>query len=263
MQSGLIDAHLHLQDPRFSTARDEVINRAQNRGVTQLFCNAVNEADWLLIAELAKTYPQVIPFFGIHPWCADSVRSGWQQRLIETAETCTRFGGIGEAGLDKSCPIDFDVQKALFTDQLELAIARGWPLSVHCVKAWGPLLEILTEYDRNAQLPRLMIHAFSGSTEIMTRLTGLGCYISFAESLMHPLHEKIRSTFKETPTHLLLLETDAPYDKKPKKPSTLRAPHYNQPADVAELYLHAADLLSVPMQKLSSVIWKNAQVFKN
>ena len=263
MQTALVDAHLHLQDPRFNARRNELINNALVRGVKRVFCNAVNEADWPLIVDLAARYRSVIPFIGIHPWYADSVRDGWQERLIETSKACTRFGGIGETGLDKSCGVDFEVQKALFSGQLELAADRGWPLSVHCVRAWGVLLDILIEYDSNHQLPRLMIHAYNGSTEIMKRLADLGCYISYAESLMNPQQDKMRATFTQTPHHLLLLETDAPYDKNPKQLRNHRDKNFNQPADVADLYNYAADLLLVPVQKLSAMIWKNATVFTN
>ncbi len=261
MHTGLVDAHLHLQDQRFSAILDAVIGRAQNCGVTKVFCNAVNEADWVPITRLAERYPSVVPFLGIHPWCADSVGDGWRERLIEAATSSARFGGIGEAGLDKSCAVDFDLQKDLFTAQLELAAENGWPLSVHCVRAWGPLLDLLVKYRDNRPLPRIMIHAFNGSAEIMKRLTGLGCWISYAESLADPQQDKLRTTFRQTPHHLLLLETDAPYDKNPNRPENDRERTFNQPADVADLYLYAADLLSVSTENLSTTIWNNAALF--
>ncbi len=263
MRTELVDAHLHLQDPRFSARLDEVIAGAEKRGVTTMFCNAVSEADWPLIAELSAHYRSVIPFLGIHPWRADTVRQHWQQRLQASAAALPRFGGIGEAGLDKSCPVDFAVQKALFLAQLELAAENGWPLSVHCVRAWGPLVEILSALKKARGLPRIMIHAFNGSVEIMKRFTELGCYISYAESLAHPQQKKMQAAFRQTPRHLLLLETDAPYDKYPKKYQNGQERPFNQPADVADLYNFAADLLSLTPEDLSAAIHDNATLFTN
>jgi TatD DNase family protein len=263
MRTELVDAHLHLQDPRFSARLDEVIARAEKRGVTTLFCNSVNEADWPLIAELSVRYRSVIGFLGIHPWHADSVRDGWQERLTAAAAVLPRFGGIGEVGLDKSCPVDFTVQKALFTAQVELAAEHGWSLSVHCVRAWGPLVDLLSQWKKAQRLPRTMIHAFNGSLEMMKRLTELGCYISYAESLAHPDQKKMQAAFHQTPHHLLLLETDAPYDKMPNRFKNGRDGQFNQPADVADLYVFAADLLSVPLENLRATIHDNATLFTN
>ena len=38
-----LDAHLHLQDPRFKGKVNEVIGRAKNAGVGLFFCNAIKE----------------------------------------------------------------------------------------------------------------------------------------------------------------------------------------------------------------------------
>lgn len=263
MKSCFVDAHLHLQDPRFDGLTGELVSRAQERGVTRLFCNAVDEADWPLIGELAAEHHSVVPFLGIHPWRSDSVRTGWQDRLVRMAEGFARFGGIGEIGLDKSCPVDFSVQAALFSAQLQLAAEHGWPVAVHCVRAWGPLVETLTRFSQNQKLPRTMVHAYNGSTETMKQLTGLGCYISFSEALAIPQQTGLRQTFALTPPHLMLLETDAPYDKNPDAPGKTAGRTFNEPADVAGLYGCAADLLSLSSRQLGSMLWNNATVFTN
>ncbi len=263
MKSCLVDAHLHLQDPRFAGSAADLVSRAEERGVTRLFCNAVDETDWPLIGELAAAHPSVVPFLGIHPWRSDSVSAGWQDRLIGMAERFTRFGGIGEIGLDRSCPIDLTLQAALFSAQLELAAAHGWPVTVHCVRAWGPLVETLTRLSKDQMLPKTMIHAYNGSTETMKQLTGLGCYISFSEALSIPGQTGLRETFVQTPRHLMLLETDAPYDKNPDAPGKTAGRTFNEPADVAALYGYGADLLSLSSRHLGSTIWNNATLFTN
>ncbi len=262
MQTHFIDAHLHLQDPRFGKAVDTVVARARNAGVTQLFCNAVSETDWQLVGELAAAHQEIIPFLGIHPWFSDSVRPGWQDRLIDMAGIFVRFAGIGEAGLDRSCQVDFSLQKALFSDQLELAARHGWPLTVHCVRAWGPLIDILNLFSKEQTLPPIMIHSFNGSTETMKRLIGLGCYISFSEALLNQQQKSLHDTFRQTPQVRILLETDAPYDKNPGRRNKDDG-SFNEPADVVELYGVAAHLLNMSSEDLGSRIFNNAAVFTN
>ena len=254
-----VDAHLHLQDPRLQA--EKVILQARKAGVGLLFCNAIREEDWHAVADLAVAHQEVVAFFGIHPWFSDTATTGWQQRLLTISETLDRGVGIGETGLDRSCRIDFAIQQKLFTEHLELATEQRRPLSVHCVRAWGALVDLLTDFSHGQTLPPLLIHSFNGSTEIMRRLTKLGCYLSYSEALSGSGQSKLRDTFAQTPRSLLLLETDAPYVKNPDQKKNKDA--INEPADVAGLYTHAARLLQIETARLGAQLWKNAKVFTN
>ena len=259
MHNYYVDAHLHLQDPRLEA--EKVMSRARKAGVGLLFCNAIQEEDWPAVADLAAAHQEVVPFFGIHPWFSDTATAGWQRRLLTISETLDKAIGIGETGLDRSCQIDFAVQQKLFSEHLELAADQSWPLSVHCVRAWGALVDLLTDFSRQRVLPPVLIHSFNGSTEIMKRLTTLGCYLSYSEALSGSGQTKLRETFTRTPKALLLLETDAPYAKNPDQKKNKDA--INEPADVADLYHHAARLLRIAPAELSAQLSENATIFTN
>lgn len=263
MTTAFVDAHLHLQDPRFGDSADKVISRAKEAGISRFFCNAIREDDWAAISEMASADRDVVPFLGIHPWFGSTVREGWQQRLVEAAARYGREIGIGETGLDRSCDIDLAVQQRLFSSHLELAAEKCWPVSVHCVRAWGALVGQLSELNRRSALPPIMIHSYTGSMEIMQRLTRLGCYISYSEALAHPQHLRLRETFVKTPSELMLLETDAPYAKNPTCRKGSQEDVNNEPKDVAELYRFAAQLLHLKTEELSAQIWENAAIFTN
>ena len=258
MQNHYVDAHLHLQDPRFQT--EEVISRARKVGVRMFFCNAIKEEDWPAIANLAVAHQEVVAFFGIHPWFSDTVKAGWRQRLLAISKTLDTATGIGETGLDRSCPIDFAVQQRLFTEHLELASELSWPISVHCVRAWGVLVDQLIDFSQRHALPPVLIHSFNGSTEIMRRLTKLGCFLSYSEALAGSEQTKLKETFIQTPRSLLLLETDAPYAKNPDHKKRNRDA-INEPADVADLYHCAARLLQIEPAELSDQLHQNATIF--
>ena len=262
MQMPFVDAHLHLQDPRFKGKVNEVIGRSKIACVGLFFCNAIKEEDWPEVTALAAVHREIIPFLGIHPWFSDTAASGWQHRLMAAAETLDRTFGIGETGLDRSCRIDFDIQRRLFAEHLELAAARNWPLSVHCVRAWGALADMLSTFSLCQPLPPVLIHSFNGSTEMMRRLTELGCYISYSEALAQQ-QTKLHQTFTQTPSEYLLLETDAPYAKNPDRKKGPNQDTVNEPSDMVELYRHAARLLQVDTDELVTRIWNNATIFTN
>jgi TatD DNase family protein len=262
MQPYYVDAHLHLQDRRFGGAAGEVLARAAQAGVGLFFCNAIHEQDWAAVAELAAAHRQVVAFFGIHPWFSDAATDGWQQRLLAKARTVDGAVGIGETGLDRSCRIDFAIQKKLFAEHLDLAAEQSWPLAVHCVRAWGALVDLLTDFSHRNALPPVLIHSFNGSTEIMRRLAKLGCYLSYSEALAGSGQTKLRETFVRTPKRLMLLETDAPYAKNPEQ-KMKNKDAINEPADVAALYQRAAQLLLVEPAQLRARLWENATVFTN
>ncbi|NNF45579.1 MAG: hypothetical protein HKN69_02310, partial [Desulfofustis sp.] len=222
----------------------------------------IQEEDWPVIADLAFTHQEIVAFFGIHPWFSDTAKAGWQQRLLAKVVTLNNAVGIGETGLDRSCQIDFEIQQKLFTEHLTLAAEQSWPLSAHCVRAWGALVDLLSDFSTHQQLPPVLIHSFNGSTEIMRRLTRLGCYLSYSEALAGIGQTKLRETFTQTPKSLLLLETDAPYAKNPDHKEKNKDA-INEPADVADLYLCAARLLQVAPAQLSAQLYRNATVFTN
>ena len=263
MSARLIDAHLHLQDKRFAGLAEIIIARAQAAGVRRLFCNAVDEADWPVIGRLASAHPEIVPFFGLHPWFSEEAAPGWQDRLRQSLKPFGNGAGIGETGLDRSRSVDFTVQQELFREHLALAAELNLPVAVHCVRAWGALLEILHGFAAEQKLPRIMIHSFTGSLETMRRITGLGCYISFSEALLDPDQEKLRETCRQTPVAQMLLETDAPYKKNPHGNMKPREHAFNEPADIAALYRCGAGLSTLNMEEFCSQVYDNAALFTN
>jgi TatD DNase family protein len=258
MQIRFIDAHLHLQDPRFGTVVRRLIERAETSGVCRFFCNAVSESDWPAVAELAAGNSWIIPFLGIHPWFAAEAAEGWQERLIALLSSFTHGAGIGETGLDKSRPVDFKAQQKLLQAHLEIAAETGLPLSMHCVKAWGPLLDILQRFRAEGPRPPVMIHSYNGSVETMRRLVDLGCFLSYSSALIDPGNNTLRETFCQTPAAALLLETDAPYSKfaDPASGNTII-----EPEAITDLYYVAAELRTMHLADFSSLIWNNASIF--
>ncbi len=205
----LFDAHNHLQDPRFAPVLDEIVPAMQQAGVERCVVNGTGEDDWPRVAELAQRYPGFVqPSFGLHPWKASTRSAGWLQVLTARLEACPS-PALGECGLDGWIEnYDLEDQRAVFLAQLELAAARDLPLSIHCLKAWGPLLDCLRTTPRPAR--GFLLHSYGGSRQLVSELVSLGAYFSFSGSFLRPNRHSGREAFQAVPLDRLLVETDAP-----------------------------------------------------
>lgn len=137
---------------------------------------------------------------GIHPWDAERLLPHLERVLEELRGVeCV---AIGEVGLDKAASTPFEVQKEIFTLQVEVAASRNLPLIIHCVKAQAEVIEILSRYPTL----KAIFHGYIGSPEQLQELVSKRYYISFGfNSLRSP---KTRKAIAECPTDRLFLESD-------------------------------------------------------
>ena len=207
MQLKLYDAHNHLHDERLAPNLPAILAALDQEGVTNLVVNGSCEADWEHVLALARQDRRIIPSFGYHPWYVKGRSPAWQQELRSYLDQIP--SGIGEIGLDRWIK-DYDLaqQEEVFVYQLGLAAERNLPVSIHCLQAWGRLLEILQTTPR----PEcgFVLHSFGGSQELVAPLTELGAYFSIPGYFAHERKGRQRETFKRVPPDRLLIETDAP-----------------------------------------------------
>jgi TatD DNase family protein len=283
--TGYLDSHCHLQKKSLAPDLDKIIEKADKSSVNMMFCNATQEDDWQAVVNMATGQPGIVPFLGIHPWYVETATTGWDKRLM--SQLLEIPAGIGETGLDKCCRADFNRQQQIFMIQLKMASELKRPLVIHCVKAWGRLLEILEQFTE--PLPPIMLHAFGGSRETLQRLLRFGCFISFASKLT--INSTLHSCFLATPLANLLLETDSQKhsgvthsingEKKidaevagvPEKPDRYPplgsySPNnhkmvYDGSVDIIRLYQWAATMREMDLDKFCQQIWKNGEIFTN
>ena len=212
-------------------------------GVSRCVVNGTSPEDWPRVAQLAELYPElIIPSFGLHPWKTPS--PNWQQQLTSYLDTVPH-ACIGECGLDRWIKgYDIELQREVFTAQLDLASQRNLPLSIHCLKAWGLLIEIL----ESRPLPQrgFLLHSYSGSAELIPHLTELGAYFSFSGYFLHERKQNVRDAFSSVPSDRLLIETDAP-DMLPPDSSNDHPleNQLNHPANISKIHDEASAFLDV------------------
>lgn len=263
-----LDAHLHLQTIPWNSCFGDI----QGKDIIESFlekesksiCNGTSPLDWDLVNYLVKLFPRkLIPYYGVHPWYVDALPENWLDHLHSSL---VKSGcGVGEIGLDRSSfsKVTFNHQKDVFKAQLDLAVSLDLPVSIHCVRSWGVLLEILQDKtvinignEKYSKIP-IMIHSFSGSLEIMKQLTDIGVFISFSSYLVSIQAESLREVIKAVPIERILIESDFSYSKN--------ISIYNQISDykrnLAELYSIAGSLKDMDPIYFQEVVAKNGKVF--
>ena len=202
----LIDAHNHLHqfdDP------DAIVADLRREGIEGCVVNGTCEADWPRVAALAERHPDFIrPAFGLHPWHAHRRSPGWLDELSRWLDRLPQ-ASVGECGLDGWVDEPaLDLQCEVFLAQLRLARERDRPISIHALKAWGPLLDALAA---EPPPPRgFLLHSFGGSPELARQLSPLGARFSFSGYFLHPRKHKVLESYRHVPLDRLLLESDAP-----------------------------------------------------
>lgn len=269
------DAHNHLQDDRFAGAQPALLAACAEAGITRMVVNGACEADWPEVLALARQSPRVLPSFGLHPWYVGGRTVEWQAALLRHLEATP--SAVGEIGLDRwilearaaahvvpaatPAPAPLPEQEQVFLWQLALATERNLPVSIHCLRAWGRLVELLKTHPRPAR--GFLLHSYGGPVELVPPLAALGGYFGFPGYFAHERKARQRETFRQVPRERLLIETDAPDQLPPSElvrhrltdPATGKP--LNHPANLPAIGDYLADFLGERPERLAAQVGEN------
>lgn len=262
MPAPLFDAHNHLAHPDLQVVLAEIETQLEAIGLQTAVVNGTSPADWLQVLKLAARSTRVLPAVGLHPWFVNDAPADWQQQFLRALDAGAR--AVGEVGLDRWIEgYHLPAQLEAFRWQVAQATTRNLPLSIHCLKAMGLLLETLTEL----QLPArgFHLHAYNGAAEQVAPLAQLGAYFSFNCGQLKPQARRVRAAIRAVPLERLLIETDAP-DMLP--PPELREfelaggnTALNHPANIRRAYHAIAELRQVDPDHLATQVARNFERF--
>jgi TatD DNase family protein len=258
----LYDAHNHLQDDRLAPCREAVLAALQRENVVRMVVNGSCEEDWPAVLELARQYPRVIPSFGYHPWYVKERSPDWQQALLRHLNALP--SAVGEVGLDRWVKDhDIEQQRQVFVWQLRLAAERNLPVSIHCLQAWGALLDTLRAEPRPSC--GFLLHSYGGAPELVAPLAELGAYFSLPGYFAHERKTRQREAFRQVPADRLLIETDAPDQLLPAErvqyplADAASGKPINHPANLGAVYRFAAELRNESLETLARTVEENFQ----
>jgi len=248
------DAHNHLQDDRFAGRQSELLVACEKIGVAKMVVNGACESDWPQVLALAQENKIVLPSFGYHPWYLNERTPDWLKNLKKFLDEIP--SAVGEIGLDRWKPdLPYAGQEEVFLAQLNLATERNLPLSIHCLQAWGRLLELLQTHPRPAR--GFVLHSYGGPAEMIPAFTKLGGYFSFPGYFLQERKLKQRETFRQVPADRLLIETDAPDQHLPAEKNQFplvdaEGKPLNHPANLGAIYSGLAEFLGEKTEALAA-----------
>ncbi len=196
----VVDAHIHLAEEMPAGCYPDLDS------VGMAFCCSAGPSDWDRIRAVDRI--GTVRFYGVHPWAASEWSPEVSRRLRAILEE-DASAGVGEIGLDsKSLRSPYDVQKAAFSDQLDICGEYGRVANIHCVGAEQDVLEMV-----RGRKARFVMHAFSNESYARP-LVREGAYLSVNPRILARSEERVARLLSSIPRDRLLLESDAPFSPR-------------------------------------------------
>lgn len=246
------DTHAHLDDEQFDADREELIERMQREGIRPCMTVGANMHMNRIAVELAQRYAGYLyAAVGLHPNDADELNGDTMAQMRAwMGLPCVK--AWGEIGLDyhyEDSP-SRQVQQAAFAAQLDAARQADKPVILHIREAHGDALALLRA--RRGNLPRGVVHCYSGSWESAQEYLDLGFHISFTGSVTFKNAVKLAAVSDRIPLERLMIETDCPY----MAPVPLRG-RRNDPCNVKLIAQFLADRRGMDVEELARITREN------
>lgn len=221
--SPLLDTHYHFDFLAEPELRAEFLAALAERDVRIVTQTLLPSSFLELMGQVPNLAALGLPLprwsVGFHPWyIEDGTHADAELALLPEALARTRF--VGEIGLDyaprRLAEVPAPLQRRVF-EQLVEHVCRAaseatsdepYVLSIHTVRSASDAIEILKGLDAVRRNVVPVFHRFNGTSDELTALIRLGCYVS-----VHPLMletKRGRAYATQVPAGRLLLESDLP-----------------------------------------------------
>lgn len=248
------DTHTHLDDEKFDTDRDELIESFKQSGLTLAVNIGADMKTSQASIKLAEKYDFIYATVGVHPNVTGDMTDDDLAMLKEMARH-EKVVAIGEIGLDYYYDEpDPEIQKKWFRAQLTLAKELGMPYVVHDREAHADVLEIIKEIGYTNGV----MHCFSGSSEMAKEVTKMGMYVSIAGQVTFKNAPKVQAVASSVPVDKLLIETDSPY----LTPEPFRGKRNNS-SYVKYTAEKIAELRGMDVSEIARITMENGKKFYN
>ena len=233
----LVDSHCHLN---YLDAPLDALQRAREKGVTELLCIGVEASSIDEVLQLASEHDGVWASVGEHPGSCSG-----DARWVADHLTHPQVVAVGETGLDYHYEKDARrqaLQRKTFAQQLTLAADYELPVIIHTRAAEADTLALLRDFPS----VQGVLHCFTESWEMAEAALDMGYYVSISGIVTFRNADNVREVALRVPADRLLIETDAPW--------LAPVPHRgqsNEPAFVADTAAYLAQLREVSLEALA------------
>ena len=246
----IFDTHAHYDSGSFNADRYETLEAVHAAGVGLILDPGCDGRSSQMAIDLAERFPFVYAAVGIHPEDLDKYDLESYALVCELARH-PKCVAIGEVGLDYYWDdTRKQEQKALFRQQIELAIELCKPIIVHDREAHQDSLELVREYPE----ARGVFHCFSGSAEMAKELLKRGWYLGFDGPITYKNARKALEVLELCPSDRILIETDSPY----LSPVPLRGKR-NDSRNLRYVIEKIAEVKGLTSEAVEALTWENGK----
>ncbi|MEP0987333.1 TatD family hydrolase [Ekhidna sp.] len=247
----MIDTHAHIYLEHFQEDIDQVVERAQERGIDKILMPNIDQTSIDQMLYLEEKYPNICyPMMGLHP-C--SVKEDFERelKLVEDWFEKRKFIAVGEMGTDLYWDKTFwEQQQEAFHFQCQLALRYDIPVVIHCRETIDETIELVEQYKEDGL--KGVFHCFTGSEQQGKQITDLGFYLGLGgvSTFKNGGMDKVIPQLDRT---RIILETDSPY--------LTPAPHRgkrNEPAYVSIIAGKVSEYLGISKEALDELTTANA-----
>lgn len=227
----MIDIGVNLTNRRFEKDLAQVLERAQDVGVSYCLVTGTSVEESRLAIDLCQQYPlQLASTCGVHPHDADNASDDFidQIRQLVNQHPCVK--AIGECSLDFNRNFSTpENQLAVFKQQIALAAELDLPLFLHQRDAFEPWFECLKPY--LGKVPAMVAHCFTGNEQELQTCLSHDMYIGITGWVCDERRgQELQAIVNQIPLNRLMIETDAPYltprTIRPRPKSSRNEPAY-------------------------------------
>ena len=241
----LVDAHCHLNSLS-KIIREDVIASSSNN-----YCfidSSIDLNSARASIELSRQYDFVYSSLGFHPFSGEEFSSSTIDDYIKLIDENEKVAAIGEIGLDFKAPISPQQQEDILSAFIQLAKSKDLPVILHNRWEDTKMLDVLDKF--YSKYDKVIFHCFSYDKDFLEKIIERGGFASFSLNILRK-KEDIISSLKSCPLDRLLLETDSPYMRVGKEPST--------PLDIVKIYSAAAEIKGISKEELEAAIFSNVR----
>jgi TatD DNase family protein len=247
----LADSHTHLYLEEFDEDREEMIERAINKGVQYFFLPNIDKESISPLNSLSSKYPgKFFPMMGLHP---TSVKDDWkdQMEIIEEELLKGGYSAVGEIGIDLYWDKSYkEQQEGIFRHQIGLAKKLDLPIVIHSRNSFDEIFSIIDDlYEPGL---KGVFHCFTGGRRHVKKILdwegfklGIGGVLTFKKA-------GLDNVISGVGLEHIILETDSPYIS----PEPYRGKR-NESSYIYHIAERMAEIKGVSIEEVAEVTTRN------
>ena len=207
----MIGTHAHIYSSKFDEDRDEVVDRAEKKGVKYLLLPNIDLDSIGPMIDLCNSHKNCIPMMGLHPCSIDAGYSNTLEKIrIELFNSKEQYIAVGEIGIDLYWDQKYvQEQSDAFRLQIQWAKELKLPIVIHARESYPEIFKVLDK-ENDADL-KGVFHCFSGTENDAQHILSYGGFKMGIGGTITYKKSKLPDVIKNIALEHILLETDSPY----------------------------------------------------